>query len=84
MLMDFVVYILFSESTNKFYTGHTQNLENRLIEHNQGETSSIKSGIPWKLVWNQSCPSRSEAMKLENRIKKRGAKRFLEDVSRGA
>ena len=32
LLMDFVVYILFSESANKFYTGHTQNLENRLIE----------------------------------------------------
>ncbi|HEV8515921.1 MAG TPA: GIY-YIG nuclease family protein [Cyclobacteriaceae bacterium] len=78
------VYILFSPSTKKYYTGHTQDLENRMIEHNGGETASIKNGIPWTLIWLKEISSRSEAMKLENKIKKRGAKRFLEDVSRGA
>jgi putative endonuclease len=78
--MNFVVYILFSESTKKYYTGQTQNLENRLIEHNGGETSSIKSGIPWMVVWSKACVTRSEAMKLEKKIKSRGAVRFLRDL----
>jgi putative endonuclease len=82
--MTIVVYILFSERSGKFYTGQTHDLENRLLEHNSGETASLRSGIPWQLVWNQTCASRSQAMKLENQIKKRGAKRFLADVSRGA
>ncbi|MBY0435436.1 MAG: GIY-YIG nuclease family protein [Cyclobacteriaceae bacterium] len=82
--MSFTVYILFSKKTQKYYTGQTQDLENRLHEHNTGETSSLKSGMPWRLVWSQECASRSEAMKLENKIKKRGAKRFLDDLSRGA
>ena len=82
--MEFTVYILFSNSTSKYYSGQTQDLINRLKEHNSGETSSIKNGIPWKAVWTIEVNSRSEAMKLEIKIKKRGAKRFIEDLSRGA
>jgi putative endonuclease len=82
--MSYVVYILYSQQSLRYYTGHTQNLENRLSEHNNGETSSIKPGIPWKLVWQTQCNSRSEAIRLENKIKKRGAKRFLQGLSRGA
>jgi putative endonuclease len=80
--MTFKVYILQSESTLKYYSGHTQNIENRLSEHNKGETSSIRHGIPWKLVWESEAANRSQAMRLEKRIKARGAKRFLEDLQK--
>ncbi|MEZ5045664.1 MAG: GIY-YIG nuclease family protein [Chitinophagaceae bacterium] len=73
----FIVYILFSESTQKYYTGQTQNLDNRLSEHNSGETKSIKYGIPWKLVWYQKEETRANAVRLEKKIKMYGAKRFL-------
>ncbi len=36
-------------------------------------------GMPWKLVFSRDFPTRSEAMKLETTIKKRGAGRFLSD-----
>jgi putative endonuclease len=76
----YITYILFSESISKFYTGHTYDLENRLREHNSGETISIKRGIPWRVIWTQSCLSKGEAMKVESKIKKRGAARFLADL----
>jgi putative endonuclease len=82
--MEFTVYILYSRSISRFYTGSTQDLKNRLFEHNSGETSSIKKGIPWEVFWEIKLTTRSEAMILETKIKRRGAKRFLEDVSRGA
>lgn len=82
--MSFITYIIFSESSAKYYTGQTHDLVNRLAEHNQGETSSIKKGIPWKLVWSKEFETRAEALAMEIQIKKRGAKRFLEDLSRGA
>ncbi len=75
----FTVYILFSVSTQKFYTGQTHDIENRLLEHNSGETKSIKNGMPWTIVWRQDLASRSEAMILEKKIKSRGAKRFVDD-----
>ena len=81
--MSFTVYILFSKSAQKYYTGSTQDLVNRLHEHNSGETKSIQNGIPWEVVWKTLLPSRAEAMKLETKIKKRGAKRFLEDLYSG-
>ena len=79
--MLFTVYILFSKSIQKYYTGSTQDLQNRLLEHNSGETKSITNGIPWEVVWQTQLPSRAEAMQLESKIKKRGAKRFLEDLA---
>jgi putative endonuclease len=77
--MNFTVYILYSDSCGKFYSGQTQDLNNRLHEHNSGETPSIKHGRPWRLVFSIIVATRSEAIILESKIKKRGAKRFLID-----
>ena len=80
----YFVYILYSDSIKRYYTGSTHDLGNRLREHNSGETKSLLTGIPWHIIWSKEVPTRSEAMLLENKIKKRGAKRFLDDQSRGA
>jgi len=72
-------YILYSESSSKYYTGQTDNLENRLKRHNSGLSLSTKYGKPWGLIYNTGFSTRSEAMDLEQKIKKRGAKRYLLD-----
>jgi putative endonuclease len=79
--MCYYVYILHSKITKRYYTGSTQDLNNRLIEHNSGETISIRSGIPWEVVWFLQVESRSEAVALELKIKKRGAYRFVRNQS---
>lgn len=77
----YYVYILYSESKGKYYTGYSEDTKKRLIQHNSGETKSTKSGIPWIQVWQSLATTKTEALRLERRIKKRGAKRFLEDES---
>jgi putative endonuclease len=79
-IMIYTVYILYSKSCHKFYTGQSQDVDNRVIEHNAGETKSIKSCISWQVIWKTVCESRGEAMKLERRIKSHGASRFLSDI----
>jgi putative endonuclease len=74
------VYILYSKSCSKHYIGQTDNLENRLFRHNSGLSLSTKSGNPWELIYQIQLPTRSEAMLLERKIKKRGTKRYLEDI----
>jgi len=74
-------YILFSKSAKRYYTGSCEDLQKRISRHNNSGVRSTKHGVPWALVWHQESPSRSEATQLEFKIKKRGAKRFLEDVS---
>ena len=75
----FYVYILYSENKNKFYVGQTNNLEDRIKRHNAGHEISTKNGVPWKIVIHFELESRLEAIALESKIKKRGAKRYLLD-----
>ena len=82
--MSFWVYILRSLSRGRFYCGHTSDLERRLSQHNDPEyqlsrTTKVFKG-PWKLVWTGECNNRSEAMKLEKSIKKRGVRRYFEQT----
>ncbi|MDO1500063.1 GIY-YIG nuclease family protein [Winogradskyella maritima] len=77
--MDYVVYILYSEKRSRYYVGQTQDIDDRLIRHNNGLVKSTKSRAPWTLKVTILVETRSEALLLEKRIKKRGAKRYLED-----
>jgi putative endonuclease len=71
--MKFRVYILRSKLTGKFYTGQTNDLADRILRHNSGSESYTSSGVPWELVWSEMVESRSLAVALERKIKKRGA-----------
>jgi putative endonuclease len=64
----FYVYVLWSE---------TLNVNNRLHEHNSGESVSTKTGIPWIVVHHEEFCTRSDAVKKEKQIKARGIKRYL-------
>ena len=61
----FSVYILYSKSSLKYYTGQTENLEDRLFRHNSGLNLSTKSGFPWELIYKIEFSTRSEALFLE-------------------
>ena len=75
----FITYILYSQKSNKFYSGHTCDLNRRLEEHNRGKTAFMAAGAPWTIQFSKEHNTRSEAIKLEKFIKKRGAARFLND-----
>ena len=73
------VYILYSEKRSRYYVGQTADIDKRLKRHNLGIVPSAKSGAPWELVLQIEVLSRSEALVLERRIKKRGAKRYIDN-----
>jgi putative endonuclease len=56
-------YILYSSRIDKYYIGSTDNLEWRLERHNLGWGKFTKGGIPWKLVYHETCQTKSEALK---------------------
>jgi len=67
--MYFFVYIL-KCADNSYYTGHTDDLEKRMSEHNSGAFEGYTSNrLPVKLVFVQHCTSRYEALSAEQRIK---------------
>ena len=67
--MSFYVYILHC-ADGSYYTGHTDNLENRIAEHQSGEYKGYTSTrLPVKLLWSQECATRLEALSAEQQIK---------------
>lgn len=65
----FVVYLL-KCADGSYYTGHTDNLEARIGQHQTGECGGYTSTrLPVELAWSQECPSREEALAAEVQIK---------------
>ncbi len=67
--MKYFCYILLSEKDHRFYFGQTNNLEQRLLQHNSGKSTYTKKFIPWKLIAYKQTDTRKEAMKLERMLK---------------
>ncbi|MDD5457751.1 MAG: GIY-YIG nuclease family protein [Candidatus Margulisbacteria bacterium] len=65
----YTVYILKSTNKNKFYIGQTSNLDKRLAEHNAGRVKSTKAYTPYNVIYQEEYGSRSEAMKVEKKLK---------------
>ena len=76
----FYVYILFSKSTDRYYIGHTSDVNRRLEEHNHPEELSkyTAKGIPWNLILSfKISHSRGEARKVEKFIKMQKSRSFI-------
>jgi putative endonuclease len=86
-MMEHWIYIIQSQSTDRYYCGQTNDLPIRLLQHNDPDNDLSKTTKrfkgPWILVWFQKVYSGSEAAILERRIKKRGIGRFLQGIRGG-
>jgi putative endonuclease len=63
------VYILQSESTQKFYVGCAQDPASRLAEHQRGQTISTRGRGPWVLVCQERFAALAEARRRERQLK---------------
>ncbi len=61
----FYTYILPSMKTDAYDIGHTEAMNERLRQHNQGLCRSTKHAVPWKAVHVEEFETRSEAIKRE-------------------
>jgi tRNA/rRNA methyltransferase len=67
--MDFYAYMLRC-ADGRYYVGHTDDLEARLAQHQQGTVPSYtQTRRPVELVWCELFPTRDEAFAAERRIK---------------
>jgi putative endonuclease len=79
-MKNFCVYILRSNKNGRYYVGSTDDMERRLIEHNNGRVLSTKNTRPFQLKAYICCSSLSEAKSCEYRLKKYKRKDILEKV----
>ena len=65
------VYILKSRVDNKLYTGSTNNLRKRFLEHNSGKVFSTRLRRPFDVVYYEAYRSEIDARKRETNLKLR-------------
>ena len=80
----YTLYILYSQTLDKFYVGYTNDPFRRLSEHNRIEGKFTDRGIPWEIVYTEKYASKLEAMKREKYIKAQKSRSYIENLCRSA
>jgi putative endonuclease len=69
--MYYFMYILKSvKYPGKKYIGFTKQPQQRLIQHNNGESTYTRSFRPWKIIYYEAYASRKDAYERERQLKK--------------
>lgn len=73
----YIVYVIQSVEGFK-YTGMTEDIENRLLEHNSKSKSFwTKRGADWKLVYSEMFENKTDALKREKWLKSGHGRDYL-------
>lgn len=78
--MQYFVYIIYSETLNKYYTGSCEDFSIRIAQHNAGRNKSTKPGIPWIVKYTEIFNSLKEARAREAQIKKMKSRKYIESL----
>ena len=63
------VYILKSRTSSRHYIGSTEDIDNRLKEHNANNVRSTKNKGPWLLIHQEEFINKHDALLREREIK---------------
>ena len=80
----YYVYVLLSEKDKNFYIGFSENIEQRLNEHNAGKNISTKNRRPFKLVYYEGHTSKADALRREKYFKSSKGKTTLKQIMKDA
>ena len=78
--MAYYVYILHSDSIQKYYIGSTADVEKRVAEHNSAVGGFTCTGRPWKLVHSEIFAVKTEALRREKYLKRMKSAKFLRSL----
>lgn len=76
----YYVYILQSEKDGRFYIGFTDDIERRLIEHNEGKSLATKPFRPYKLIYYEAFLYIKDAKAREKFLKSGWGRRSIKKM----
>jgi len=76
------VYIIYSQSTDKYYIGETNDLFTRVNWHNSKQFQDAYTVIAddWEIFWSLQCYNISQARKIEKHIKSMKSRKYIENL----
>ncbi len=76
----YYVYILRSLKDGLFYIGYSENLKNRVYDHNMGKNTSTKNRRPLELIFYEAFPRKEDALRRESYFKTTKGKTTLKQM----
>ncbi len=73
--MNYWVYIIYSETLDKYYVGQTEDIDKRLFTH---ITRKNIGASDWELKYKEQFETRSQAVKREVEIKRQKRRTYIE------
>lgn len=73
----YYVYILKSTLKFYYYTGCTENLSRRFIDHNDKIVKSSSPYAPFELIYYEACLNKIDAYRREKYLKSKLGKKYL-------
>lgn len=73
----FYTYVLRSRKDRKLYTGSTNNLRKRFLEHNEKKVLSTQGRGPFDLIYYEACINQHDALARERYLKSGMGKRYI-------
>ena len=71
------VYIIRSAAfSDQEYTGATENMKQRLADHNAGKSAHTAKFMPWKLIWYSAFSDKFKALEFEKYLKSHSGRAF--------
>ena len=81
----FFCYIIYSKSIDRYYTGYTSDIIERLKLHNSGHfggKSYTNRTNDWEIYLLISCKTIEQAVYMESRIKKMKSSKYIENLKK--
>ncbi len=76
----YYTYILKSELKRKSYVGHTNNIQRRLLEHNEGKNTFTKKYRPWRIIYVEQFKNEQEAINKEKYFKSHAGRKIMKKL----
>jgi putative endonuclease len=73
----FYTYVLKSLSNGQWYIGSTRDLRKRFSQHNNGQSTWTKRGIPWEIIYYEACLDEEDARAREKYLKSGFGRKYL-------
>jgi putative endonuclease len=84
-VMQFCCYVIYSKLLDKYYTGYTSNIDERLLLHNNGHfggKSYTHKATDWEIFLLIPCSSIAQAISIESKIKRMKSRRYIESLKK--
>ena len=76
----FTTYIIFSKNLDKYYIGHTADLQQRLVKHLANHKGFTGRTNDWVIVFQESYSTKEEAYRREREIKQWKSRKMIEKL----